>query len=531
MKIVTAKEMQELDSKTIKEFGIPGLTLMENAGNQVMSELESAFGNVRHRKVTVVCGKGNNGGDGLVVARLCLERGATVSTYLLTSDDQMRGDAKTNLERLKNTKESFHFLTEKTLDRFKKDISHSDLVIDAILGTGLSSPVTGLIAKVIEAIKAIRKLRRAKIISVDIASGLHADTGHIMGSAVSADLTVTFALPKRGHFLHPGADHTGVLKIADIGIPIHLIDQAEIPVCLIRASDLTPHLSPRKLDSHKGTFGHLLVIAGSTGKGGAAVLTSLAALRSGTGLVTLATPSTVEARLHPQPPEIMTLPLSETPEQTLSHLAIEPLLDFSQNTNIIAIGPGLSVHPDTTRLVRDIIARSSLPMVIDADGLNALVHHLDLLPQAHAPIVLTPHPGEMARLCGRNKNEIQEDRIGIAKEFAQKWAVTVVLKGAHTIIATPEGELFVNPTGNPGMATAGTGDVLTGMIAGLMAQNHEIGFAVRLGVYLHGLAGDLAARAVGAVGFIASDVIAQIPSAFASLSSQDEATAERADDY
>ncbi|MBI3611126.1 MAG: NAD(P)H-hydrate dehydratase [Nitrospirae bacterium] len=504
---VTAQEMKLLDRRTIEEFHIPAGVLMENAGRRVVEEIENTQGPVKGKTVVVAAGKGNNGGDGLVAARYLHERSAHVFVFLIAPPEAMTGEARANLERFQKLSGRFHLLKEETLGDLTEALSHSDWVVDALFGTGLASPVQGLAAKVIAAINASGK----PVMAVDLPSGIHTDTGQVMGIAVKAAVTVTFALPKRGLLLYPGSDYTGRLKIADIGIPEALIRRLPAAVQWMTPSEAADSLKRRPMNAHKGTFGHVLVIAGSVGKGGAAVMTSLAALRVGAGLVTLALPSGLEASLPDRPLEIMTLPLPQTADRSIGRAALEPLLKFAQDKTVAAIGPGLSTHPETVNVVHDLVTRLTIPMVIDADGLNALVGRLDLLKQARAPVVLTPHPGEMARLIGVRVPEIQADRLEVSADFVRRHPVTLVLKGAQTIIAARSGLLTINPTGNPGMATAGTGDVLTGMIAGLIAQGYEPDLAARLGVYLHGRAGDLAASEVGEVGFLAGDLIQRIP--------------------
>ena len=501
--------MKTLDRRTIEEFHIPADVLMENAGLRVVEEIERTWGAVSGKTVTVAAGKGNNGGDGLVVARHLHERSARVHLFLLAPPEQLTAETRTNLERYQKISGQVRVVTEETLGDLSRALSQSDLIVDALFGTGLSSPVTGLAARVITAINASGK----PVIAVDLPSGIHTDTGQVMGCAVKATVTVTFALPKRGLLLHPGSDHAGRLKIAEIGIPSALVRQLPSAVQWMTAAEVSEGLTRRSLSAHKGTFGHVLVVAGSVGKGGAAAMTSLSALRVGAGLVTLALPSGLEGTLRDRPLEIMTLPLPQTADQSLGPGALEPLLKFAQDKSVAAVGPGLSTHPETAGVVHDLITRLTIPMVIDADGLNVLVGRLDLLKQARAPIVLTPHPGEMARLIGTSTHAVQNDRLGVADDFVKRHPVTLVLKGARTIIADRSGVLTINSTGNPGMATAGTGDVLTGMIAGLIAQGYPPDQAARFGVYLHGLAGDLAAIEVGEVGFIAGDLIQRIPAA------------------
>jgi hydroxyethylthiazole kinase-like uncharacterized protein yjeF len=482
---------------------------METAGLRVVEEIESAWGPVKGKTVTIAAGKGNNGGDGLVAARHLLERSARVSVFLIAPPDKLTGEARVNLERFQKNSGRVHILKEETLGDLERELSQTDLIIDALFGTGLSSPVEGLPAKMITVINASEK----PVIAVDLPSGIHTDTGRVLGIAVKAALTVTFALPKRGLLLYPGSDYAGRLKIADIGIPQALIRQLPVVVQWMTPADVADSLKRRPTNAHKGSFGHVLVVAGSVGKGGAAVMTSLSALRVGAGLVTLALPSGLEGTLPDRPLEIMTLSLPQTACRSLGRAALDPLIKFAQDKTVAAIGPGLSTDPETAQVVHGLIAQLAIPMVIDADGLNNLVGHLDLLSRARAPIVLTPHPGEMARLIGATVPEVQADRLGVAADFVRRYPATLVLKGARTIIAGRSGAMTINSTGNPGMATAGTGDVLTGMIAGLIAQGYEPEVAAGLGVYLHGLAGDLAAAEVGAVGLLAGDLIHRIPAA------------------
>ena len=509
MIVVTAREMKQLDSRTIEEYDVPAEWLMENAGRRVVEEIENTWGPVKGKRIAIVCGKGNNGGDGLVAARHLLKRSARTRVYLMGPTAAVMGEARTNLERFREIGGTIQALDEESAGRLAGELSEQDIVIDALFGTGLSSPLTGLAAQAVEAINASGK----PVLSVDLPSGIHTDTGQIMGTAVKADVTVTLALPKRGLLLWPGAEQAGRLEIRDIGIPEALVSQISPTVRWLSAPEHSAILKRRPMNAHKGSFGHVLVIAGSIGKGGAAVMTSLSALRIGGGLVTLAVPSSLEGALPDRPLEIMTLPLPQTEDRTLAPSGLDSLLKFAEDKTVAAIGPGLSTQPETARLVHDLITNLSIPMVIDADGLNILASHLDILKQARAPIVLTPHPGEMARLAGTSSEAVQADRLAAASEFVGRYPVTLVLKGARTVIADRDGILTINTTGNPGMATAGTGDVLTGIIAGLIAQGYTPDQAACLGVYLHGLAGDLAADEIGEIGFLAGDLIRQIPAA------------------
>lgn len=509
MIVVTAQEMKNLDRRAIEEFHIPADTLMENAGLRVVEAIEKTWGSVEGKTVTVAVGKGNNGGDGLVVARHLRERSARLHVFLLAPPENLSRETRTNLERYQKISGPVSVVTEDIFVELNQALSQSDLIVDALFGTGLSSPVEGLAARVIAAINASGK----PVVAVDLPSGIHTDTGRVMGSAVKAWLTVTFALPKRGLLLYPGTDYTGRLHIADIGIPSSLVWELPAAVKWLTAAEVSEGMTRRPQSAHKGTFGHVLVVAGSVGKGGAAAMASLSALRVGSGLVTLALPSGLEGTLPDRPPEIMTLPVPQTADGSLGSDALGPLLKFAQDKSVAAVGPGLSTHPETAGVVHGLIAQLTIPMVIDADGLNVLVGHLDLLKNARAPMVLTPHPGEMARLIGTSTHSVQTDRLGVATDFVKNHPVTLVLKGARTIIADRSGTVTINSTGNPGMATAGTGDVLTGMIAGLIAQGYPPDRAARFGVYLHGLAGDLAAAEVGEVGFLAGDLIRRIPAA------------------
>jgi len=493
----------------MEEFHIPADTLMENAGRLLADEIQNSFGPVAGKMVAVVAGKGNNGGDGLVVARHLLEAAARITVYLLAPPEKMSAEARVNLERFRSSAGRVEFLNEAGLGDLFQSLSRSDLIVDALFGTGISSPVEGLAARVIDAINESGR----PVIAADLPSGIHTDTGRVMGTAIKATMTVAFALPKRGLLLYPGSDFVGRLKVADIGIPPALVDQLPGTIRWFTSAEAGELIRRRSINSHKGTFGHMVVIAGSSGKGGAAVMASLSGLRVGAGLVTLGHPAGLEGTLPDRPLEIMTLPLPQTAERSLSRAALGSLLEFAKDKSVAAIGPGLSVHPETAALIHDLITHLAVPMVIDADGLNVLVGHLDLLNRARSPIVLTPHPGEMARLIGSTVREVQADRVGIATDFVGRYPVTLVLKGAGTIVATPSGPVTINSTGNPGMATAGTGDVLTGVVAGLIAQGYSPDQASRLGVYLHGLAGDLASDEIGEIGFLAGDVIRLLPAA------------------
>jgi NAD(P)H-hydrate epimerase len=511
MELVTAAEMRELDRAAIEGRKIPGIRLMENAGQSVVREMERHFGPLRGKTVTVVAGKGQNGGDGFVVARLLRRKNCKARVALLTSPSSLTGDAATNLRRFQKAGGRRHAVDkEPALDSVLAPLLHaSDLLVDAIFGTGLNAPVKGLAASAISMMNACGR----PIVAIDLPSGLDSDSGAVMGAAATAALTVTLARPKRGLYLGVGPNHTGFIRVADIGIPDDLVAAAKIPVTLLQVADIRPLLPQRPRTAHKGTFGHAGIIAGSAGKTGAAAMAAMAALRIGAGLVTVATPRSLSDVLEAKLLEAMVCPVPETEARTLSTQALEPLLAFAADKTALAIGPGIGIHPETQALVHRLLGEMKQPMVLDADGLNAVAGHADMLGGASGPLILTPHPGEMARLLGSTSAEIQRDRLGAASRLAREQNVCVVLKGAGTIVAAPDGRLAVNSTGNPGMATAGTGDVLTGIITGLLAQGLAPWDAACAGVFLHGLAGDLVAAEQGETGLIAGDVIRAIPRA------------------
>lgn len=516
MKIVTAAQMQALDRRTIEVAKVPGITLMERAGAGVVAHLETLVGPLRGKIISIVCGKGNNGGDGLVVARLLRQRGAQVLAFLITSSTELSRDAKVMYRRFTKIAGSSAARTLTSMDHLRAPLATSDVVVDALLGTGLSSPVGG---RYREAIDLINEAGRP-VVAVDLPSGIHADSGAAMGAAVRASLTVTFGAPKLGLYLGAGIDHAGTVRIVDIGIPQAFVDAVESRTLLITAASAHRALPVRPLSSHKGTFGHAGIIAGSVGKTGAAALAAKAALRMGVGLVTVATPSSVNDTLEAKLLEAMTVPMPETKARTLARSGLDRLLAFVTARSAIAIGPGLTTHPETVDLVQALVKQMDRPSVLDADALNALAGRASLLTECKIPPILTPHPGEMARLeVDATPQSVNVDRMGIASRFARERGVFLVLKGARTVVARPDGMVAICPTGNPGMATAGTGDVLTGMIVGLLAQGVPQWEAACAATYIHGAAGDLAAAAHGQAGMIAGDLVEEIPHALATTSS------------
>ncbi len=510
MWLVTPEQMQELDRQTIQDAKIPGTTLMERAGTGVVTHLLQHFGPLKGKKVVVFCGKGNNGGDGLVVARLLQDKGAHLTVILMAPYKELSKDAKTMYRRLTKKINPSHILvlpSQETLESLTQD---AYILIDGLLGTGLSSSLRDPYSTAITAMNA----SPAYTVAVDIPSGLDGKTGAILGTAIQADLTVTFGCPKIGLYVGDAIDQVGHIEVVDIGIPIEYVQELKPQNHLLTRELVSPLIPSRPQSAHKGTFGHAGIVAGSPGKAGAPALAALGALRAGTGLVTVATPETVAPIVESKLLEIMTMALPETPEHLLGLEASSDLLRFCQDKSAMAFGPGLGVSSSTTKLLSQLLPHLEVPCVLDADALNNLASHLDVFSRMKQPPILTPHPGEMARLLATTSSKsINEDRTGIARKFVTTHRVILVLKGANTVIANPQGQIAICPTGNPGMASAGMGDVLTGMIAGLLAQGLTAWDAARAGVYVHGLAGDLAALAVGEPGLIASDVISAIPRA------------------
>ncbi|MFH2093873.1 MAG: NAD(P)H-hydrate dehydratase [Pseudomonadota bacterium] len=513
MLLVTAGQMQDMDQQTISAFGIPGRVLMENAGRGAFDFFMDTFNPADHQTVAVLAGSGNNGGDGFVIARYLIEKKIQTTVFLLTSKTKVANDAKTNMTLFETLCDKSDYGSIIELPDAQSFINHKtqillhDFFVDAILGTGLHSEVKGFIKDAIE----VMNTAKGPVFAVDIPSGLHSDTGHPLGIAVKADATATFGFAKIGHILYPGNFHTGKLKIIDIGIPQFIAHEQQITLSLMEKHQVAALFKPRTFISHKGSFGHLLVLAGSPGKTGSAAFCANAAMRSGTGLVTLGIARSLNKLMEPLVLEPMTHPLPEKKKGILSDECFDQIQALAGNKQALALGPGIGTGRGTQRLVFKLIASMTIPMVIDADGLNCLADNLSILKEKKAPVILTPHPGEMARLCKTNTTDIQADRIHIASRFAQDHDVIVVLKGAQTIISFPDRQSFICPTGNPGMAAGGMGDVLTGLIAGFCAQGFTPENASLAGVYIHGLCADVLAGQTGGFGFLASDMITNIP--------------------
>lgn len=513
MKLVSSAEMREIDRVTSERFGVPSLTLMENAGSAVAEFALRSYPNAK--TFGVICGKGNNGGDGFVVARKLHGGGREVRLLLLADSVELKGDAAVNFGKLPHNSAAVPSLAIFKGWGTQNSVFESDILIDAILGSGFQPPVRGVYAEAIAKINSIN----VPVIAVDIPSGADTDVmGHQTGSVARADAIVTFTAPRPAHIF--GNLTSGSIVIAPIGSPDAAI-QSSLNLNVTTPNEIAPLIGPRPRDSNKGMYGHVLVVGGSIGKTGAAVMAGFSALRMGAGLVTVATPGSALPTVASFHPELMTEPLAETDAGTISSASLKAFEQIAARKTVLAIGPGISRDPSTEEFVHTVVQRSETPIVLDADGLNAFEGKAnDFKRRANAganqtTLVLTPHPGEMSRLTGLSIAAIQRDRINVARNFAQEHNLILVLKGDRTIIANPQGQAWVNTTGNPGMATGGTGDILTGMVAGMLAQNPKHAFeAVLAAVYLHGLAGDIARETMGEHSLVATDLIAELPEAF-----------------
>lgn len=506
--------MREIDRKTIEEIGIPGPVLMENAGLQVIRAVKKRFPDIRKETFAVVAGKGNNGGDGLVIARHLLNLGASPLVVLVAAKDEIKGDAAVNLRIAE--KIGLEIIETPTLERWpanRRELMRSTVIIDALFGTGLLKPLDGLYARAAEDINKSRAFK----VAVDIPSGLSSDTFRVIGPFIRADLTVALAAPKIAHIFPPAADGIGELIVAGISVPDFLFEDPALTLNFVERKDVAVFFQKRKRDTHKGSYGNLLIAAGSWGKTGAAALAGRAALKMGAGLVTVATARSALPVIARTMDELMTEALPETAERTISAEAVPRVLALLKGKSGFLAGPGLSTHPETTEFLVSLLPKIKLPVVIDADGLNILAERPGILKSLPRPAVLTPHPGEFARLTGLSTQEVLERRLEVAPDFAKTHGVYLVLKGFRTLIAAPDGRVFVNPTGNPGMATAGSGDVLSGMIAAQIVQEKDTLGAILSAVYAHGLCGDLAEERNGQKALTAGDLIKSLPRVLKSL--------------
>ena len=502
MKISSVEEMRFMDRYCIETLGIAEEILMENAALASVHLVQKEIG-IAGKKTVIFCGTGNNGGDGLAVARLLHSGGGKVKVFLLGDKAKVKGAARTNMAILEKLPVEVYTL-QKTVEA-KKDAAYCDLIIDAIFGTGLDRPVTGLAADVIALINKSKK----KVLSLDIPSGVNGDTGQILGEAVSADYTVTFGLPKIGNMLYPGFELCGKLYVAHISFPLSLTQSGSLKIA---TNDYVP-LPGRAAQAHKGSVGDVLFIAGAASYYGAPYFAVMSFMKSGGGYARLAAPASMIGKLAVKGREIVYLPQEETPARSVALKNKEKLLEMAAKTDMVVVGPGLSLEEETTQLVRELAAEIKKPLLIDGDGLTAMAMDVGILRERKSPTILTPHPGEMARLSGKSVAEIDKNKIAILQEAAKNLNSIIVLKGAHSLIGYPEGEVFVNLSGNAGMASAGSGDVLTGCIAAMYGLGLKPQEATRKGVFLHGLAGDLAAEKKGMDGITARDIMEYLPAA------------------
>ncbi len=524
MKILTAGQMQRIDQLTTERYAVPSLTLMENAGRGVVQYLDDHYAPLASRKVVILCGRGNNGGDGFVVARLLRERRLHPHVVLFADAASVKGDARVNLDRLTSAGAPHLAADFDSWKRLKPHFADATLMVDALFGTGLARPLDGFLLDVVRDVN--DTFASVPVVAVDLPSGLSSDSAELIGECVRANASVTFTAPKFAHVFPPACEKVGRWITHPIGTPPKALENdPELWLNLTTPEDIAWLAAPRAPDSNKGNFGHVAIVAGSVGKTGAAAMAAKAAGRSGAGLVTVATPRSALPVVAALGMEYMTEAVPETESGAISMGALDGgrLDAMIKGKSAVAIGPGLGREPETMELVRSVVRNCDLPMVIDADGLNALAGHLSLLSEGNRVRVLTPHPGEMSRLTGKSIEEIQTHRIETARAFAQTHNVFLVLKGFRTLTAAPDGQVWVNPTGNPGMATGGTGDVLTGITAALLGQSSKRpgtrpqAQVIAAAVYLHGLAGDLAVADKGEHSLLAGDLLEMLPWGFRAL--------------
>lgn len=512
MRILTTQEMREVDRRAIEELGIPGLVLMENAAIGVADALAERY--PQATSVAIFCGPGNNGGDGLALARHLEARGYRLRVFLVLRTSRPRGDAAVELEILHKAGICVEEVDGDSDLSAVIDACHdADVLVDALFGTGLTRLLTGHFAALVERLDRLPQ----PCLAVDLPSGLDASRAELIGPSLRAELTVTFAAPKIAHIFAPAAERIGEVVVTDLGLPSHVVEEAPGDLHLLVDDELAACLLARQAADHKGDYGHVLLVAGSSGKAGAAILAARSAVRGGAGLVTAAVPEALVPTVDGGSLESMTAGLQCATEGGLTAMAHEQLLALAGGKQVVALGPGLGLATGTVDVVRRLVAELTVPVVLDADALNAFAGRLGELSARRHGTVLTPHPGEMARLLGTTSSAVQADRLAAAGQAARESGAVVVLKGHQSLIATPDGELHVNPSGNPGMASGGSGDVLTGLLAALIAQGYDLTIAAQLATFLHGLAGDLALCQRGAEGLSAEDLITALAAAFAQL--------------
>ncbi len=508
MKVATPEQIGKMDTEAITKIGIPGIVLMENAALKVVEEIVKSVGNVNGKKAVVLAGKGNNGGDAYAVARHLHNIGTKVLVFITSKKTEIKNDAEINLKIIEKINiETVEIIGKDEVLKLKEELEACDVVVDGIFGTGFKGQISGIIDEVVSLVN--NSLKYA--IAIDIPSGVNGETGKVLGRCIKAHKTVTFSYPKTGLLINPGCEYTGELVIADIGIPKIISDAINMETTLIDESHVSGIIPKRYRESSKGNYGRVLIISGSTGMTGSGCLCAKAALRSGAGLVYLGVPSALRDIYSTQLVEPIVIPLEDRGNGYLSKESMHEIIKEMERMDVAAIGPGISSRQDVSEIMGELLINARIPLVLDADALNAVSGDVGILKKSKVPVIVTPHPGEMSRLIGVSIPDIQKDRIKYARDFSSEYNVITVLKGAKTIIATPDGRIYINPTGNPGMSTAGTGDVLTGIITGFWGQGFAPEDAAVAGVFLHGLAGDIAAANRGEYGLIAGDLIEELP--------------------
>lgn len=517
MYLVTPKEMRKIDNRAIEEFGIPGIVLMENAAIETIKVIENEYmALLKKGKVLVLVGSGNNGGDGLAVARHLRLKGVEVEVLLFFKEDELTGDAKLNLDIYKKLGGSITFIDNDSLaheiqiNLLDERLGQAVLIVDSIFGTGLSRDIQGIIYRAIEKVNK----SDVPVIAVDIPSGINGSDGRVMGVGIKAHHTVTFGYGKRGHLLYPGREYVGKLHVSPISLPLDSAKSIGVKAFTINDREIASRLRERPRDGHKGTFGKVGVIAGSIGMAGAACLTSMAALRGGAGLVTLGCPKSLNYIFQNKMTEVMTFPLEDEGKGYLTKESIPSIPNLLKDKDVLAIGPGLGTKYEGFEILRYILSEFDISIIMDADALNHISRDKKLLSGYRGSIVITPHPGEMSRLTGKSLQDIALSPIDTALSFAQETGVIVLLKGATSVVAHPDGRIYLNPSGNSGMGTGGSGDILTGLVAALIAQGYSPYDGAVYGCYIHGRAGDYVKDKLGETGMIASDVLNELPMVF-----------------
>ncbi|MCH5210982.1 MAG: NAD(P)H-hydrate dehydratase [Oscillospiraceae bacterium] len=505
MKACFASQMREVDRAASEKGGIPSIVLMENAAIACVNELKNDFKELKEKRIAVFCGKGNNGGDGFAIARHLSNIGAEVSVYLVCGNE-FKGDAKINFDIIKRMNVNTDVISD--TENIGYIIRSNDIVIDAIYGTGIHGTIDGISYDVIQEINE----NSGYTMSVDVPSGINSDSGEICGICVKADKTVTFAAYKVGMLMFPAADYVGNVVVADISIPDYIIEGQGIDINVTDGKFIRDNFPRRMNNSHKGDYGKALVIAGSVGMTGAAYLSSQSAVISGSGLVTLAIPSSLNGAMEAKTTEVMTLPVDDIYGH-ISSDASETILKRTDKVDAVLIGPGLGQSSDALKIIKNVLNASRVPVIVDADGINAVAKNIGILSDCTCPVIFTPHTAEMSRLTGLSMDYIEENRLMVSKEFAEEYGVTLILKGHHTIVTGQDGEQYINITGNPGLATGGSGDVLAGITASMVSRGINETKAAAMAVYIHGVAGDIAAAKYGMESVTASKVMENIPDA------------------